>query len=260
MITVMPKAPYARILPVLALLLMEQAQAAPPANAQNLPMPVLFWFVLAVTELGVILYLLQRLKNLKAELEESIRKSQQTLLQMENQALYDPLTQLPNRRLFRDGLLHSIKLANRNKSSFCVIMADLDKFKPINDTLGHEVGDVLLKQVVSRLQRIVRSSDTIARYGGDEFAFVCPSIQERGAVSTLCMRILTAIQEPFTLLGKPYQIGISMGVAFFPEHGLDEEILLRHADTALYRAKEKRNTFVVYDPKLDVKISPNSGF
>lgn len=211
--------------------------------------------VLAIVELAALIVLWRKYQQLKAEVEISSKKNKHTMLQFENQAFYDPLTQLPNRRLFRDELLQTIKMANRNKSRFCVIMADLDKFKPINDTLGHEAGDALLKQVVGRLQGIVRESDTIARYGGDEFAFVCPSLQERGAIATLCMRILSSIQAPFTLQGKEYCIGISLGIAVFPEHGLDEEVLIRHADTALYRAKEKRNTFVIYDPKQDSKMS-----
>ncbi|WP_373532542.1 diguanylate cyclase domain-containing protein [Vampirovibrio sp.] len=232
------------------------ANAAEAVVAQS-PETLYLWaaLIIAALEFGALLILLQRYKQLKQEFENTSRKTQNTMSQFENQAFYDPLTQLPNRRLFRDRLLQTMKLATRHKTRFCVVMADLDKFKPINDTLGHDAGDMLLKQVVIRLQNIMRESDTIARYGGDEFAFVCPSLQDRGAIATLCMRILTAIQEPFTLQGKEYYIGISMGIAVFPEHGLDEEVLIRHADTALYRAKEKRNTFIIYDPKLDTKMS-----
>ncbi len=233
------------------------AKALASPLPHNSPFELYMWIAIAVAliELGILLWFRQKYEQLKAEVEVSSRKTKHAMLQFESQAFYDPLTQLPNRRLFRDGLLQTIKTANRNKSRFCVIMADLDKFKPINDTLGHEAGDDLLKQVVGRLKDAVRESDTIARYGGDEFAFVCPSLQDRGAIATLCMRILNAIQTPFILQGKEYCIGISLGIAVFPEHGLDEEVLLRHADTALYRAKEKRNTFVIYDPKLDSKMS-----
>ena len=222
----------------------ETNQPEPTTKPLNL-LPLMS--LLTVLEMEYIIFLLFKGRNLSVSLELERKQNQQIMHRLENQAFYDTLTQLPNRRLFRERLLQNMKLAHRQKSRFCIMMADLDKFKPINDNLGHEAGDTVLKEVANRLQMIMRESDTVARFGGDEFAFICPSLQDRAAVSTLCMRILVAMQQPFIILGQKYSVGISLGISVYPDHAVDEEMLVRRADTALYRAKEKRNTFVIYD-------------
>lgn len=207
--------------------------------------------VVAFLELGGVIFLALKLKNLRQEVERERSLAVQAKQRLENQALFDTLTQLPNRRLFWDRMLQTIKLATRSNAQFGIMMADLDKFKPINDTLGHDAGDIVLKEVAARLLKCVRESDTVARLGGDEFAFICPTIQDKSSASVVCMRIINAMQEPFMILGQPHQLGISLGIALFPSHATDAEVLVRRADTALYRAKEKRNTFVMYDPQVD---------
>jgi diguanylate cyclase (GGDEF)-like protein len=207
--------------------------------------------LVSIAELSYIILLRAQYRKVQEELQAEIRKQGHITTQMEHQALYDPLTQLPNRRLFKDRILYTIKTANRQKSKFGILMADLDHFKEVNDTLGHDAGDLLLIEVTTRLREAIRDSDTVARLGGDEFAFICPSIQDMKTASLVCMRLIQAFQEPIVVKGKPFQIGISLGVALFPEHAQDDEMLLRRADTALYRAKQKRNTFVMYDGQID---------
>jgi diguanylate cyclase (GGDEF)-like protein len=207
--------------------------------------------LVSIAELSYILLLRAQYRKLQADLNGELTKQGHIATQMEHQALYDPLTQLPNRRLFKDRLLHTIKAANRQKSKFGVLMADLDHFKEVNDTLGHDAGDLLLVEVTTRLRDALRDSDTVARLGGDEFAFICPSILDMKTASLVCMRLIQAFQEPIVVKGKAFQIGISLGVALFPEHAQDDEMLVRRADTALYRAKQKRNTFVMYDSQVD---------
>jgi diguanylate cyclase (GGDEF)-like protein len=220
-----------------------------PEPQQDFTIPIA---ILALLEALVIGYLIYRIKILQQVLEAERAKSIQSKQQLESQALFDALTQLPNRRLFRDRLFQTMKLASRSEAKFGIMMADLDKFKPINDTLGHEAGDILLKEVSKRLQGALRDSDTVARMGGDEFAFICPSMQDKASASVVCMRILNIMKEPVSILGNDYTVGISLGIAVFPDHAADAEVLVRRADAALYRAKEKRNTFVIFDPKLDL--------
>lgn len=191
-----------------------------------------------------------RLKEILS-IERNLKESSQR--QLEFQALYDPLTQLPNRRLFHDRLLETLKMANRSRTRFGIMVTDLDHFKEINDTMGHDAGDELLEQVSKRLRTALRESDTLARMGGDEFALICPSVNDFKTASVVCMRIISALQQPIIVKNKELQVGISIGVALFPDHGADNDILLRRADIAMYRAKIKRNAYALYDPDLDRK-------
>lgn len=213
---------------------------------QNLPLIIVCIFeLLGLVVLGVYT------RRLQAELAGEKDKFSQLQQKLEFQALYDPLTQLPNRRLFRDRLLQTIKTYNRTKTRFGVLMGDLDHFKIVNDTMGHDTGDLLLIEVANRLRRCIRESDTLARLGGDEFALICPSVQDMSSASIICMRLIEALREPVVIKGKPFTVGISLGIALFPEHATDEEMLVRRADTAMYRAKQKRNSFVMYNSDID---------
>jgi diguanylate cyclase (GGDEF)-like protein len=165
-----------------------------------------------------------------------IKESQQ---QIDYLANYDALTGLPNRNLFSDRMRHLISRAARERKSFSLIFLDLDNFKPVNDTLGHEFGDQLLKRVADRLKECVREEDTVARYGGDEFIVLVESAEADGAEKT-AQRIVEALSGKFELDGdREAFIGSSIGIATYPFDGADAETLLKNADAAMYRAKRE---------------------
>jgi len=162
-------------------------------------------------------------------------------------AYYDSLTGLPNRHLFFDRLRQAISQAGRSGCSVALMFLDLDRFKLINDTLGHDIGDELLRQVAVRLRSCVREVDTIARMGGDEFTLVLPEVEAVAGSATVARKILSALAEPFELEGARYYIYGSIGISHYPDDGDSAETLLKHADTAMYRAKEMgRNTFEIF--------------
>jgi diguanylate cyclase (GGDEF)-like protein/PAS domain S-box-containing protein len=160
---------------------------------------------------------------------------------MHHLAHFDVLTGLPNRALFSDRLRQTLAKARRDKTRVALMFIDLDKFKPVNDTLGHHVGDLLLKAVAQRLNECVRrESDTVGRLGGDEFVVMLPEIESSSDVLQVAEKILLALNKPFEMgpLKHVIQISSSIGIALFPEHGDDESGLLKSADAAMYRAKE----------------------
>jgi diguanylate cyclase (GGDEF)-like protein len=168
-------------------------------------------------------------------------------------AYHDPLTELPNRRLFQDRLTQAIALADRNGSKVALLMLDLDRFKPINDQLGHAVGDQLLQAVAQRLNRCVRAHDTVARIGGDEFILVLPELRaERGAFR-VAEAILEQFQQPFQIAEQALTITASLGLSLYPDSAVDEKTLIAQADAAMYRSKEAgRNQYRAFqDAGLD---------
>jgi diguanylate cyclase (GGDEF)-like protein/PAS domain S-box-containing protein len=167
---------------------------------------------------------------------------------LEEMATHDSLTGLPNRVLLSDRFMIALALSRRTRNRLAVLMLDLDRFKAVNDSLGHDVGDQLLKAVGKRLLSTMRKSDTIARIGGDEFVLVLPQISQVNEAAKLSQRILEAFREPFVCDDRRLHITTSIGVAVYPEHGEDIESLLKNADTAMYRAKEQgRNIYKLYD-------------
>jgi diguanylate cyclase (GGDEF)-like protein/PAS domain S-box-containing protein len=171
----------------------------------------------------------------------------QTELQLERMAHYDPLTQLPNRILFQDRLMQALEHAARNDSQVALFFLDLDRFKNINDTLGHRAGDLLLMEVGQRLRERLRAEDTVARLGGDEFTFILPEIQSISTVARIAEKTLNALSMPFELEGQEVFISASIGITVFPQDGGDVETMVRNADTAMYHAKHKgKNTFEFY--------------
>lgn len=181
------------------------------------------------------------------ELRQQVHTRQ---LALEHIAMHDSLTSLPNRALLMDRLNQSIVSAQRRKRSLALLMLDLDRFKEINDTLGHQTGDALLQQVGARLRNVLRDSDTVARLGGDEFAVLLPNVNDTNA-----LRIAGAIHEKLEKVYEVYEhslyVGVSIGIAVFPQHGETAEILLQHADVAMYMAKRANSGMTVYDVDRD---------
>ena len=189
--------------------------------------------VAAVLGLGLIALfasLLPALRSATRRLERHVRE-------IHHQALHDSLTGLPNRDLFHDRLEHSIAVARREAGTLAVLLIDLDRFKEINDTLGHQSGDSLLEHVGAALSQTVREADTVARLGGDEFAVVAPHTDAEGAFR-LADKLREALARPSTVMGINLEIDASVGISVFPEHGADADTLLRRADVALYLSKE----------------------
>lgn len=170
---------------------------------------------------------------------------------MHTLAHYDPLTGLPNRTTLSDRLQQAITVAKREKSHLALMFIDLDKFKPINDTLGHHIGDLMLKEVAKRMLLCLRESDSAARIGGDEFVVLLPLVEAKSDAVAVAEKIRHALNLPFELAGHSLNISSSIGVAVYPEHGGDEKSLLTNADTAMYYAKEAgRNTVLLYEPMM----------
>jgi diguanylate cyclase (GGDEF)-like protein len=167
-------------------------------------------------------------------------------------AYHDGLTALPNRSLFNKLLSQAISQAQRYHRQLAVAFIDLDRFKQINDTLGHEAGDQLLREVANRLRECVRDSDTVARLGGDEFVILLAEIGEQQVAATVAQKVIAIIAKPFLLLGQEFCITASIGISIFPKDGLDEQTLTKNADIAMYQAKEDgKNNFHFYSEKLN---------
>ena len=171
---------------------------------------------------------------------------------LHNLAHYDPLTGLPNRTLLTDRLHQAISSARREKHHMALMFMDLDKFKQVNDTLGHHIGDLLLKEVAKRILECLRESDSAARLGGDEFVVLLPFIEAGSDAVSVAEKIRHALNQPFELAGHTLNISSSIGVAVYPEHGSDEKSLLKNADQAMYDAKKMgRNNVMLFELKIE---------
>jgi diguanylate cyclase (GGDEF)-like protein len=175
--------------------------------------------------------------------------------QLEHQAFHDPLTNLPNRLLFADRLEHALVKALRKEGQIAILFMDLDNLKVINDSLGHEAGDELLKVVAERLQSCLRSEDTLSRFGGDEFALLLEDVADRGVVIGVAQRILRELQAPFSLRGRQMSVTASIGIVVAaPSEDWSVDELLRDADLAMYSAKNNRKArYEVFDPNLHAR-------
>jgi diguanylate cyclase (GGDEF)-like protein/PAS domain S-box-containing protein len=171
--------------------------------------------------------------------------------QLDHQAHHDPLTGLPNRLLLGDRLQKAIQRAHRDETGLAVLFIDLDRFKNINDTLGHQVGDRVLCEVARRLDKLMRESDTVGRLGGDEFLIVIEDIAAATAVSHIAEKILYVLEDAPVTVGQEFFVGASIGISIYPEDGGDAEALMKNADVAMYRAKERgRNTYEFFTKEL----------
>ncbi|MEO8456464.1 MAG: EAL domain-containing protein [Chloroflexota bacterium] len=180
------------------------------------------------------------------------KQSEETIRHL---AYHDALTDLPNRALLSDRLTVALAQARRTREPLAVMFLDIDRFKLINDTLGHSVGDDLLRQVALELSHLVRDGDTVARVGGDEFTLLLSGMSESDTVSVISRRILETIRQPRTLADQELRVTTSLGVAMFPADGETAESLLRNADTAMYRAKQQgRDNFQTYNPSMSQEI------
>jgi diguanylate cyclase (GGDEF)-like protein/PAS domain S-box-containing protein len=169
-------------------------------------------------------------------------------------AYYDALTGLPNRILLRDRLSKAIAMAHRQKHKVALLFLDLDRFKIINDSLGHSVGDLLLQDVAERLKSFAREQDTVARLGGDEFLIVLTNITDIPCAAVAAERFMDAMTAAFVIQGHSLSIGCSLGISIFPEHGVDNETLIQHADAAMYSAKDGgRNNFRFFTADMNAQ-------
>jgi diguanylate cyclase (GGDEF)-like protein len=189
-------------------------------------------------------------------LEDERGAAERAAGQAEHLAYHDPLTELPNRQLFLDRLTVALARARRDSRRLAVFFLDLDRFKVINDSLGHTVGDWVLHEAGRRIQAVVRQGDTLARFGSDEFALLVsglPGPDEAGIVAT---KLIAALQPPFYVEGRELFLTLSVGVSLYPDDGADAEALLKNAGTALHRAKEGgRDSFQLYTPAMNEKAA-----
>ncbi len=234
----------------------------------------------------------RELINSNQDLQKEIEERQKIEDDLNYLAHHDPLTNLPNRTLLIDRIEHAITVANREKKQLAILFLDLDRFKYINDSLGHSVGDALLLKVSECLKNILRESDTVARNGGDEFVVILEKIDQAGSIAIASQKIIDAITQAFDVHGHEIHIGVSIGVSLYPSDGSDPTTLIKNADTAMYKSKQlggnnyqfyeeamshlmrerlimetklrsasdNNELFIVYQPQIDINTGKTIGF
>ncbi|MEA2118423.1 putative bifunctional diguanylate cyclase/phosphodiesterase [Halovibrio sp. HP20-50] len=217
---------------------------------------------------GLLLIILAILGRLSLQLQrERQRVMEERVLhaqQLEHLAFHDTLTDLPNRGFLSHLVTQAVKRGGRHGDAFALLFLDLDRFKLINDTLGHDAGDHLLQEVARRLTSSVRESDVVARLGGDEFVILLSKVSRREQIEPIAQKILFSVREPFVLAGQECHVSVSIGVSLYPFDGLDEQTLLKRADMAMYQAKQlgKNNAQFYTDElsaEMDVRLTLESG-
>ena len=196
---------------------------------------------------GAVNQKIEQINEINASLEQDVEQRTRELRSANEEltklATHDVLTGLPNRMLLSDRLRQALTAAKRNQAQMALLCLDLDEFKPVNDTYGHAIGDLLLKETAQRILACVRESDTVARIGGDEFIVLLPLVESEQDARAVAEKIRLALNQPFELAGKSLLISSSTGIALYPQHGSEEGALLKSADVAMYDAKERgRNT------------------
>ncbi len=188
-------------------------------------------------------------------LADEIVERQQAQQRLAHLAHHDPLTGLPNRALLQDRMQQAIAESQRNGQTVAVLLLDLDQFKTVNDSLGHDAGDQLLKQIAQRLREGLRETDTVGRLGGDEFLILLKGLGERAAIEQRVAALQARLMAPLAVAGTELRISASFGIALYPEHGRDLETLQRQSDTAMYRAKASgRQRWCFYDPSMAAEV------
>ena len=182
---------------------------------------------------------------------EELSRSNDELKRSENKLRYlanhDPLTGLPNRKLFRETLTDLLFWGKDNQQLVGLLFLDLDGFKPVNDNLGHDVGDLLLQAVAKRIKNCLRSSDVVCRLGGDEFSVILPGVKQLEDSGVVAEKILQTVSQPYMLESHHIQVTASVGISVYPQDGSEEDSLLKKADEAMYEAKKLgRNCYQLY--------------
>ncbi len=227
---------------------------------------IILFLILFVVAASVHKINIERYKLINRQLEEVTEKKEEiTSLyeeiaaseeEIKQLAYHDHLTGLPNLRCFNEQLNHSINMANRTEKIFSIMFLDLDSFKMINDTMGHNIGDELLKQVARRLVNTLRKSDIVARIGGDEFIVMIENIKDENEIKIVADKILECFTHPFLLNNQEFFVTTSIGIAVYPTDGNDADKLMKNADIAMYRAKQRgKNQYVFCTPGMKTKAS-----
>jgi diguanylate cyclase (GGDEF)-like protein len=226
------------------------------AGAQNDKSEYLTWAAAASVLIVALSFFMGRLSW--QLMRSRLREGEADLVhaqRVEFLAYHDALTGLPNRSMFSRLLSQSISEARRYSRTLAVAFLDLDRFKQINDSLGHEAGDQLLQEVAARLKSCVRESDTVARLGGDEFVVLLPETGSGENAAAVAQKILAVVARPFTLIGQEFRVTVSIGISSYPRDGADEQSLTKNADIAMYQAKEAgKNNFKFYAESRDVNL------
>lgn len=219
----------------------DYAPIARAARSTFLPIAAVLELLLVALYISLFPILRRVTRRLRGQVEE-----------LEHHALHDSLTELPNRDLFHDRLRQALARSSRDGTRVAVMLLDLDRFKEINDTLGHQSGDELLQELAARLGSVLRETDTVARLGGDEFGVVLPLDAGVDVVETVD-RLRGALEQPVALQTLTVTVGASIGVALAPDHGSDVETLVKYADVAMYVAKERHSRYEIYNESRDWK-------
>lgn len=247
-----------------ALLPKELAQGSDMVNG---PLVVFAAGVLALAVLVGLLILAavqirranHRLGEYAATLKAQNRELERTRQELHHSAHHDVLTGLPNRQLFYDRLTQALASASRHHTLVALLFIDLDRFKPINDTFGHPLGDRLLQAVAKRLHGCLRKSDTVARLGGDEFIVILTEVSQAQDVAMVAQKILETLSRVYLLDDQELRISCSIGISIYPQDGQEIETLLKNADAAVYAAKEVRHTYQFYAPEMNTLTRKRAG-